>query len=156
MKFRKTKNTLLVFLNIIFLFFGVVFIANCETFVYVNQAPELDKTEYHINPNKSLEIDLTNIDELNNVGASVLIKDPELKNHILLVHSSKSTYVIVSSHCTHRQKALKYLPDEKQFECSSMGSSRFNLKGEVISGVAESPLKLYDYTIVGSKMVIRL
>ncbi|WP_440955801.1 ubiquinol-cytochrome c reductase iron-sulfur subunit [Methanosarcina sp. Mfa9] len=125
------------------------------TLKYVNQEPEISSGAYSISGNK-IEVSLDRVPELEYVGNAVSIMDDSLPDSIIIARPEKDKYVVVSSKCAHRGRALAYEHDKKVFRCSSLGHSEFNLDGSKTKGPAGEGIKIYGYSIDGDKMTIEL
>jgi len=125
------------------------------TLKYVNQEPEISAAAYSISGNK-IEVSLGSVPELKNVGNAASILDDRLPDSIIIAMPEKDRYVVASSKCAHRGRALAYEHDKKVFRCSSLGHSEFNLDGSNTKGPAGKGIKIYGYSIDGDKMTIEL
>lgn len=128
-------------------------LTGCSTITYISQSPLIPKDAYSI-AGDQLEIDLSKVPDLAFAGDSASIEDDSLLNFLLIAKTGKDNFVVVSSECTHRGKALRYKHDEGVFQCSSLGSSKFGLDGKVISGPADKPLKVFYTNLTGNKLII--
>ncbi|GJQ63142.1 MAG: hypothetical protein SCALA702_21950 [Melioribacteraceae bacterium] len=152
---EENKNIYLITLNSIFLLALVIFAVNCETLIFVNQAPEIPQDCYVIE-NNQLVINLNDVKALSVVGGSALVSDERIGDKILIANTGNESYRVVSSHCTHRDKALRYNHDAERFECSSMGRAKYDLDGNAKSGMADGDLQVYNFTIIQNKMTVSL
>lgn len=152
---EENKNIYLITLNSIFLLALVVFAVNCETLIFVNQAPEISSDCYVVEKNQ-LIINLTDVKALSVDGGSALVSDERLDNKILIANTGNESFRVVSSHCTHRDKALRYNHEAGRFECSSMGRAKYDLDGNAKSGMAEGNLQVYNFTIIQNRMTVSL
>lgn len=83
---------------------------------------------------------------------------PELQaiNQVKVIDSismrrvSGTDFVVLSNICTHRVCGLDWKEGENLFVCPCHGS-RFSAEGERIDGIAENPLKNYEYEYVSDK-----
>ena len=130
-------------------------LTGCASITYVSQATRISKDAYLIVDNY-VDVKLAQVSDLASVGGSATIEDPELENYLLIARTSQNEYVVVSSECTHRGKALGYDHENNRFQCSSLGSSKFRLDGTVIEGPAEKPLKVYNSFIAQDLLMIEI
>jgi cytochrome b6-f complex iron-sulfur subunit len=76
-----------------------------------------------------------------------------LDNGIYIICTAPSTYVALSSICTHQGCTVNYGASSKQFSCPCHGGL-FNISGKVLSGPPPSPLKQYTATLSGNTLTI--
>ena len=130
-------------------------LTGCASITYVSQATRIPKDAYTI-VNNYVDVELAKVPDLSSVGGSATIEDSDLDNYLLIVRASQDDYVIVSSECTHRGKALGYDHENSRFQCSSLGSSKFKLDGTIIEGPTEKPLKVYNSFISQGLLIIEV
>ena len=148
------KNSIVL----IFKFSIIVFCTyclNCSALKYTKQAPEMSKDAYVIQ-NSKIEVNIEKVDEFETAGSSMLIMDEKLDKYLIIAHPKEGKFVVASSHCTHRDKALGYNHNDKKFRCSSFGHSEFSLDGTVLKGPAEEPLRIYKSSLKGKILSIYL
>jgi len=151
----KNKNIYVVFLNAVFLLAITIFAVNCESLMFVNQAPEISQDCYVLQDNK-LVINIDAVEALQKTGGSAIVVDSKLDKKILIACTGNNTFRVVSSHCTHREKAIRYNHASGIFECSSLGRAKYDLNGKAKSGLAEGDLLVYNFTINQNKMTVSL
>jgi Rieske Fe-S protein len=133
-----------------------VLLQGCATFGYVTQEEVAPPEAYTITDEGGIIVNLTRIPALQPVGGAATIEDEALPRNIIIAHPEEGVFVVASSHCTHRSKALAYDPEEKVFVCSALGSSRFSLTGEVLGGPAGRPLEIYPSILEGDLLMIEM
>lgn len=101
-------------------------------------------------PTANFTVDLTapgNSALLNNGGAIV-------KNGIIIIRKSSSTYIALSTICTHAGCTVNYSANSARLTCPCHGSV-FSNSGQVLQGPATSPLPTYSVTISGSILTVK-
>jgi cytochrome b6-f complex iron-sulfur subunit len=76
-----------------------------------------------------------------------------LTQGIYIICTAPSTYVALSSICTHQGCSVNYGPIAKQFSCPCHGGL-FNISGKVLGGPPPSPLKQYTVALSGNTLTI--
>jgi cytochrome b6-f complex iron-sulfur subunit len=74
---------------------------------------------------------------------------------ILVTRVSDSEYYALSMMCTHQGNTLNNTITDGAIVCP-LHLSKFNLKGDVLQGPAEDPLKRYDAIFDASKRELRI
>jgi cytochrome b6-f complex iron-sulfur subunit len=74
-----------------------------------------------------------------------------LYNSGVIVANTGTSYIAVSSACTHQGNTVVYDSASSGFYCSAHGS-RFSQSGAVTNGPAGSPLTSYKTTLTGSQL----
>jgi Rieske Fe-S protein len=114
----------------------------CATLTKVGDTPAIHPDAFTVT-DRSLRINLTREPVLGKVGGAVKVKHPDIPEGLIIAHVDDNGFAIASLLCTHRGVELEYNPSEQHFECASLGSSTFSLKGRKTGGPAEKPLKAY-------------
>ncbi len=133
-----------------------VCLTGCSTFTYVNQTPTIKSDAYVVEDGKMVKVTLAKVPQLGKVGGSVAIMDPKLPDPLIVARTGDNDYVVASSRCPHRAKALSYSPENKRFECSSLGSGKYGVDGKKISGPGKGCLKLYPAQLESGVLVFRI
>ena len=76
-----------------------------------------------------------------------------LTQSIYVICTASSTYVALSSICTHQGCMVNYGAASKQFSCPCHGGL-YDISGKVLSGPPPSPLKKYTVALNGSTLTI--
>lgn len=87
-------------------------------------------------------------------ASNAILKTPGsalISNGVIVAFTNNSTYVAVSSVCTHQGATLGYDANGKRFNCPLHGSN-FNENGSVINGPATTALKQYKTTLTGDNL----
>ncbi len=127
----------------------------CATITKVGDTPAINPDAFTLT-NNLLRIDLSREPILGKVGGSVKVKHPDIPEGLIIVHVDDNQFAIASLLCTHRGVEVEYNPSENNFECASLGSSTFSLKGLKVGGPAENPLKAYEAILDNSVISIKL
>lgn len=114
----------------------------CATLTKVGDTPAIHPDAFSVT-NNLLRIDLSREPVLGKVGGAVKVKHPDIPGGLIIAHVDDNGFAIASLLCTHRGVEVEYDPSEQHFECASLGSSTFSLKGHKTGGPAEKPLKAY-------------
>ena len=84
---------------------------------------------------------------LKSVGGFILMEG------IYIICTAPSTYVALSSICTHQGCSVNYSSTSKQFSCPCHGG-RYDISGKVLSGPPPAPLRQYQVTLSGTTLTI--
>ena len=84
---------------------------------------------------------------LKTVGGFILTRG------IYVICTATSTYIALSSICTHQGCTVNYGATSKQFSCPCHGGL-FDISGKVLGGPPPSPLKQYTVTLSGTTLTI--
>ena len=103
-----------------------------------------------------LSIDLSKEPILSKVGGAVKIKHADIPEGMIIAHVEDNRFEIASLYCSHRGVEVEYDHAQKNFECASIGSSKFSLDGHNISGPADKPLKEYEAVLKDDVLIINL
>ncbi len=76
-----------------------------------------------------------------------------LTQGIYIICTAASTYVALSSICTHQGCTVNYGSTTKQFSCPCHGGL-YDITGKVLSGPPPSPLKQYSVSLNGNILTI--
>jgi len=100
-------------------------------------------------PTAGFTIDLSSAanNPLNSIGGFILTKG------VYVICISSSTYVALSSICTHQGCTVNYSSKNKQFSCPCHGGM-FDISGKVIGGPPLSPLHQYKVAVNGTILTI--
>ena len=86
--------------------------------------------------------------------ANAILKTPGnalISNGVIVAFTTGSSYVAVSSTCTHEGNTIGYDAGNKKFSCPAHGSG-FNENGTVLNGPATTALKQYKTTLTGDNL----
>ncbi len=100
-------------------------------------------------PTANFTVDLTASANkaLNTIGGFILDQG------IYIICTAKSTYIALSSICTHAGCTVNYSGSSKQFTCPCHGGV-YNSTGQVVSGPPPSALAQYKVTLSGTTLTI--
>lgn len=76
-----------------------------------------------------------------------------LTKGIYIICTASSTYVALSSICTHQGCTVSYGATSKQFSCPCHGGL-YDITGKVLGGPPPAPLKQYQVTLSGTSLTI--
>jgi cytochrome b6-f complex iron-sulfur subunit len=101
------------------------------------------------NPTGGFTVDLTSSanSALKTVGGFILTQG------IYVICTAASTYVALSSICTHQGCTVAYVAINKQFSCPCHGGL-YDITGKVLTGPPPAPLKSYSVTLNGNILTI--
>lgn len=86
--------------------------------------------------------------------ANAILKTPGnalISNGVIVAFTTASSYIAVSSTCTHQGGTIMYNATNKRFDCPVHGSA-FNENGTVLNGPAATALKQYKTTLTGDNL----
>jgi len=100
-------------------------------------------------PTAGFTVDLSNQSNsaLKTVGGFILTQG------IYVICTAPSTYVALSSICTHQGCTVNYSSGSKQFSCPCHGGL-FDITGKVLGGPPPSPLTQYKVAVTGTTLTI--
>lgn len=137
---------------------GGLCLHGCSPFGSVSSTALIPVGDYILEAGQ-VTIDLGNTPELTAKGGSVKLEfdHPEegTPTKILLIHPEDRYYVAFANSCTHKRKELEYDHAEKELRCVS-GHSAFDIKGSVLKGNAESPLKGYPTELEENTLIVKI
>ncbi len=128
----------------------------CATITGVGNTPSIQPSSYIVSSENKITVNLLKNPELKQMGKSVKIIDPSVSDSLIVVCMETNKYQVLSIKCTHRGTEVEYQPENKQFQCASLGGSRFRMDGKVIDGPAEKPLQQYSSFLSGDTLTIQL
>jgi cytochrome b6-f complex iron-sulfur subunit len=101
------------------------------------------------NPGSGIKVDLNNqnYSALKTVGGFVYVGD------IIVIRSTETAYLALSKICTHEGCTVAYNKDTNQLPCPCHGSV-FTATGSVVTGPAQSNLKVYNVKKEGDMLTI--
>jgi Rieske Fe-S protein len=118
-------------------------VSSCATFTGKGDTPEIQSGAYLLE-DKKVRINLDQAQELAKVGGSVKILDDKLPEPIIIARINNNQFAAVSLKCPHRNVEVEYRAGQQQFQCASIGHSKFNTDGSFVSGPAKKPLKKFN------------
>lgn len=102
---------------------------------------------------KQMALRLEKVEKLTKVGGSATLK---IKGRpILFIRDSKATVRAIDPICTHEKCVVAYKKKSNRIECPCHGST-FDLEGNPLKGLAGKPLRTYDATLSGGRIVFSL
>jgi Rieske Fe-S protein len=129
--------------------------SGCATITKVGDTPAINPKAYSRKGN-DLVIDLSMEPVLDKIGGAVKIKDEAASLGIIIARSGENSFVVASLFCTHRGVEVEYDQKKQQFECASLGSSKYSLEGVNKGGPADKPLKKYEASVQENKLTIKI
>jgi len=76
-----------------------------------------------------------------------------LTKGIYIICTAPSTYIAVSSICTHQGCTVNFFSSNNQFSCPCHGG-RFDISGKVLQGPPTSPLAKYSVALNGTILTV--
>jgi Rieske Fe-S protein len=73
----------------------------------------------------------------------VKIRASALPDPLIIARTAEESYVVAAIECPHRGVEVEYQPEWGEFECASLGSSRFALDGSRLDGPVTKPLRVF-------------
>jgi Rieske Fe-S protein len=102
---------------------------------------------------KEFAIPLDKAEKLKTVGGSVTLKVKD--TNILFIRDSETSIRALDPVCTHLGCVVGYNAKEKRIDCPCHGS-RYDLDGNVLHGPAPKPLKKYEASLSGDRILIEM
>lgn len=96
----------------------------------------------------TIDLSLADYSVLNTAGGSKIVQT-------LLIVNTGTSYVALSSVCTHESCTVNYISSAGNIQCPCHGS-QFSTTGSVIVGPAASPLTSYQISKAGNILTITL
>lgn len=135
-------------------------LGGCATFTKIGKTPPIPEDAYSLDAEiNRVEVDLSKVPQLAEPGGSVKIRAAALPDPLIIARTAEETYVVASITCPHRGVEVEYQPEAGEFECASLGSSRFALDGSLEDGQAKEPLRVFPTSFEGdarSRLIIDL
>ena len=128
---------------------------SCATITKNGSTPAINLDSLTFSDN-ILAIDLSKETNLDKVGGAVKIKHNDIPNGIIIARVDDDKFAIASLLCPHRGVEVEYDHSQDHFKCASLGSSKFTLEGEYISGPAKKPLKEYEAALKDNILTIKI
>ena len=102
---------------------------------------------------RKVAIPLAKAGKLKAVGGWAVLRIKELE--ILFVRATEKDVHALSATCTHKQCTVAYDPAGAKVACPCHGST-YDLAGNVLTGPAARPLKDFNASLDGDRVVIEL
>lgn len=102
---------------------------------------------------KKYALKLDKAQKLKKVGGSALLKIK--KREILFVRESAEVVRAIAPTCTHRKCIVEYDEKLNKIVCPCHGS-QFDLDGKVLSGPAEEPLRTFEASLKGERIIFSM
>ncbi len=102
---------------------------------------------------KKFAVPLEKVEKLKTVGGSMVLKVKDL--NILFIRDSETTIRALDPVCTHLHCIVAYNNQAKRIDCPCHGS-KYDLDGNVIHGPAAKPLKTYEASIAGDRILLNV
>lgn len=131
---------------------GLVGISGCSRLANI---PLLTENQYSVKEDQ-IEVYLDQISDLSIVGKAVKVYPLPFEEKLIIARTDEETYVATSILCTHAGGEVEYHPDIQLFKCTSFSGSSFYTTGQVESGPAEDPLKLFPTVVEDNVLVISM
>ena len=100
---------------------------------------------------KEFAIPLDKVEKLKTVGGSVMLKVKD--TNILFIRDSETTIRALDPVCTHLGCIVAFNNEAKRIDCPCHGS-KYDLDGNVVHGPSNKPLKKYEASISGDRILI--
>lgn len=136
---------------------GATGVSSCSMGEGVSNIPLIPENNYSRNGDQII-LSLTNVSLLQCVGSfgRIVVDDnSEDSLKIIILHLEEGMYRAFANHCTHRGKEVDHIQELNQLQCTS-GHSRYDMKGNVLEGNAETPLRIFPTSLEGDELVINL
>jgi len=104
----------------------------------------------------TVEIDLSRASELEKSGSAIRLEENGLPERILVLHGNDGSFHAIKNRCTHMWRRIDSVAGESLIRCCSVSKSTFDYKGDVVSGPAKNPLKVFPVKTEDGKLMILL
>ncbi len=101
-------------------------------------------------------VDLSRAPELEPESGALRIEGPNLPKRVLVIHGEDGAYYAFCNKCKHGGRRLDPASDPGALQCCSVGQSKYNLDGEVLSGPAKGTLIRFPLECVEGKLIISI
>jgi Rieske Fe-S protein len=129
--------------------------SGCATITKVGDTPAINPKAFS-KKGHDLIIDLSKEPVLKKTGGAVKIKDEAASLGIIIARTGDNSFAVASLFCTHRGVEVEYDQKKQEFECASLGSSRYSLEGANKGGPADTPLKKYEAALQDNILTIKM
>ena len=89
-------------------------------------------------------------------GGATYLKGRDLSRPVLIIRTHDDRYLAFTDRCSHANRKLDHLPDERVLRCCSVNHSTFDYNGKRLSGPAKDPLTRHPVSVEGSDLLVRL
>ena len=120
----------------------------CET-------PPLDVTLWTVEGNQ-VTVRLGEASALAPEGGAARLEGSGLSSSVLIVHAGQGEYLAFENRCTHGGRKLDPVAGKEELRCCSVNHSRFDYRGNKLSGPAEGSLKTYRVERRGEELFVTL
>ncbi len=127
----------------------------CASYTKIGRTSAATPESYTVTGNV-LTVDLSKEPNLSRVGGAAKILHPRIPGGLIIAHADEDRFEVVSLLCTHRGVEVEYRHQLSLFQCASIGSSRFTMDGETMSGPAPRPLRAYDAVVRNGTLTISI
>jgi Rieske Fe-S protein len=103
-----------------------------------------------------LTIDLLKAPSLKEIGSAAYLVNEAKSLQLIVVHSEKQVYCVLSRLCTHGGQVVSYNRARHMLQCNNFNHSIFDLDGRVWKGPAEKPLRAYPVVLVEAALVVSI
>jgi len=90
------------------------------------------------------------------VGGAARLEGKGLVSSVLVVHAGGDEYLAFENRCTHGGRKLDPVAGKEELRCCSVNHSRFDYRGNKLSGPAEGSLKTYRVERRGEELFVTL
>ena len=116
---------------------------------------ELDASQWSF-MGKEIRVQVEEIPELAEPFGAVYLKGRGLEVPVLILRSEDGRYLAFSNKCTHMGRKLDPVRGKEVLRCCSVSHATYDYQGNVMGGPAKGPLTVYEVTVSGNEIVIRV
>jgi nitrite reductase/ring-hydroxylating ferredoxin subunit len=109
--------------------------------------------------NGIINLDIGKIPEMETQGGSIkfeVMQTPVTPLKLQVSRLNDGKILAYRNHCAHGGRELEYLTKKNIIRCVSMGHSKYNLEGQPIGGAAPGPITVYESSLKGTTLKIRI
>lgn len=103
-----------------------------------------------------ITIQLDRAPELSQPWGAIHIDGESMPQKILVFQDGNGEFRAFRNKCEHGGRKLDPVPGAETVQCCSVGQSLFDYEGNVISGSAEKPVKVYPVDVENGSLIITL
>lgn len=101
-----------------------------------------------------LTIELRRAPELDVSYGAINLEGKGLPSRVLVMRDGEGMYRAFANQCTHGGRCLDPVGGTATLSCCSLGQSRFDYDGKVLSGSAKEKLQVYGVTMEDGRLLI--
>ena len=101
-----------------------------------------------------IEVDLDRVPELAGAYGAVRLEGAALAGDVLILKDARGDYHAFENKCAHGGRKLDPVPGTETVCCCSLGKSVFDYEGNVLSGSAKYPIRVFPVSLAGGRLTV--